>query len=905
MSKLIRKACGIMLAATLVLSSAIMPQTASHAASVTTPKDIKGHWAQTYIEKAITAGIVAGYKDGRFRPENPVSRAEFAHMINSVLGNTSTATLNFKDVKKSDWYYSDISKAIAAGYASGYSDNTFGPNRYITRQEAAIMLSMVIPSYGSSKSLTAYPDYNKIASWARPAMERMVGKAYINVYTSDKKLHPTDKMTRAQAATVIVNVMEKEKIVKTQTSLSANGSQLSNAIYSNGVSVSKASGNGNAELSKCVVLGTLSITDGSSITLTNSRVSQATIQSGTNVSVTAKGETYVKNAAVANTASLASSSLTGGDSYGPGFVNISVVKSAQVSLNGAFPQVTLDGSSSDVTLTSGKIENLVVPTGGNGCDFTAESGSNVTLITAASPVYLHGTGTVAKLAANAGGITYEKKPSAITLGSGVKAPTQSDARTTVRSNPTNGQTGVAVDSKITLNFNSPMKLYNGDSIGKSDIRDFTEVRRLSPTGPKISFSASIDSANKVITITPDDDLIKNSSYHIIIKKDELKDANGKSNSAFSSSFNTGNSGGGDNSVSNYMSFTPKDGAKNVDTSVNPKIVFSEELLTYDGTSIKNGDLNDIIVFREDGSSGRNVKFSASISSDKETITIEPDSKLDTDSKYYLAIDSKTLKTASKGTVVPAASVTWSTGDGSSDSGQDSDYISFTPKSSKKDIAINVEPEIRFSEKMECYDGSSITSKDLTNDIIIFREKNSEGRDVNFSASIDSAKRVVTITPSDDLKVDTKYYLAVASKSIRTVKNSDKVAGASVTWTTGSKNSSSSSNYVTFYPRDGKKSISRDMEATIEFSERVEYYGGSKIDSGKSRDLDDCITFTDEDGRSVDFRASYNTSSYTITIVPDNRLSSDTKYTLGIKRRSFQTRADEETIPNLSVSWTTK
>ncbi|WP_130861987.1 S-layer homology domain-containing protein [Bacilliculturomica massiliensis] len=896
----IRRACTGLLAAVMVFAAALPPSSASYAAD--TPKDVKGHWAQKYIEKAIAAGIVNGYSNGEFRPENPVTRAEFCHMLNEALGNTATASVSFKDVAKDGWYYSDVSKAVAAGYTNGYDDGTFGPNRKITRQEAAIMLSLVVPTYGNSATLTGYPDYNNISTWARSAMSRMVSKGYINVYTNDKKLHPKDNMTRAQAATVIVNLLEKENIVKSPTNSLANGSSLSNTIYSNGVTVTKSSGSGKLELNKCVVLGTLSVNGGDTITLTNSRVSQATIQNNDeNVSVVAKGETYVKNASVANTTALQTSSLSGDATYGSGFANVSIVKNAQVTLNGTFPKVSLDGSSSDVTLASGTVTALTAGSSAAGSAFTAESGTTVSQATAASAVSFYGTGKISKLTANASGITYETKPGTITLGANVTAPTKSDARTTIKVSPTNGKTEVKVDAIITLTFSSPMKLYSGSTISRSDIQDFVELRKNSSNGGKVEFTGTIDSDKKVITITPDEELDDDTKYYISIDKAELADANGNANNAFTSWFTTGDASGGSSSVSDYMIFTPKDGAKNVSTSVEPKIEFTEAMLCYDGTSVKDRDLEDIIIFREGSSGGANVKFEATISSDKETVTIVPDEKLDEDTKYYLAVDSKALKTASKGTVVPAASVTWTTGNGDDDVDA-SDYVSFSPKNNKKSIALDIQPQITFSEKMECYDGSEITNKDLQ-DIVILRLKSSSGKDVDFSASIDSAKKVITVTPEDDLKEETVYYLGIASKSIRTAKKGDKVPGVSVTWTTGDKKESS--DYVSFYPRDGKKNVDRYEEPVITFSQRVEFYNGDSISSGRNRDVEDCITFEDEDGDDVEFKAYYDTSNYEITLKPTERLSSDTKYTITVRNKRFRTRSGEHTIPTSSVTWTTE
>ena len=67
-------------------------------------KDIRGHWAEQYIVRAVAQGIIIGYTEGRFLPDEKVSRAEFISMINRALGNTSTGKINFSDVSSGAWY---------------------------------------------------------------------------------------------------------------------------------------------------------------------------------------------------------------------------------------------------------------------------------------------------------------------------------------------------------------------------------------------------------------------------------------------------------------------------------------------------------------------------------------------------------------------------------------------------------------------------------------------------------------------------------------------------------------------------------------------------------------------------------------------------------------------------------
>jgi len=99
------------------------------------PKDVQNHWAKSFVVTAIEKKIVSGYDDGTFRPDKAVTRAEFSHMLNAALGNSVTTNISFSDVKSSDWYYSAVQKAVAAGYVSGYDNGSFKPGTAINRQE--------------------------------------------------------------------------------------------------------------------------------------------------------------------------------------------------------------------------------------------------------------------------------------------------------------------------------------------------------------------------------------------------------------------------------------------------------------------------------------------------------------------------------------------------------------------------------------------------------------------------------------------------------------------------------------------------------------------------------------------------------------------------------------------------
>lgn len=98
-------------------------------------------WAKDYINELAAAEIVNGYDDGTFRPDNQVTRAEFVAMLMRIVGETGGAS-DFEDVR-GHWAESYIDKAAEYGYIDGYPDGSFKPDGYITRAEATVILTKV------------------------------------------------------------------------------------------------------------------------------------------------------------------------------------------------------------------------------------------------------------------------------------------------------------------------------------------------------------------------------------------------------------------------------------------------------------------------------------------------------------------------------------------------------------------------------------------------------------------------------------------------------------------------------------------------------------------------------------------------------------------------------------------
>lgn len=409
----------VMLSAVLLMSSVLVPGFGQvHA--VTSFKDVPTkHWAYSYVVKAVEKGIVSGYSDGTFKPDAPVTRAEFTIMLNKALGNTGTTDIGFKDVGKNQWFADGISKGVAAGFIAGYSDGRFLPNNTITRQEAAVMLARIVPTYGAYKSLSNYPDGSSVPAWAKEAVIRILGKGYLGTYT-DNKIHMADNMTRAQAVKIIIDITEKERIISNSQTAIKPDLQLKDMIFSNKITVGTAVGDGSITFENCMILGTLNVEGGgvgtNGVNVNNTRVANCTIQKdAASVKVLAKGETTILNTVIKDIGRLETTGLTTAHGFGIGFQNVNLARAADAEIACSVNLLELEGSKCDVTLEKGTVDQLIVYSGAYKSDINMAQGTKIkTADVFASGTSFTGKGIVDQVNAYVQQITFETEPGNIT-----------------------------------------------------------------------------------------------------------------------------------------------------------------------------------------------------------------------------------------------------------------------------------------------------------------------------------------------------------------------------------------------------------------------------------------------------------------------------------------------------------
>jgi hypothetical protein len=172
--------------------------------------DISGHWAEVKIKQAVSSGIVKGYLDGTFKPSKTVTRAEFTVMLmNALKPQREGSELAFTDSAKiGDWAQKAVAQAVQAGIINGYKDGTFSPNAEITRAEMAEMLANAFGQSIEANAATGFADDKDIPVWAKGSVA-YVKQAGIVQGKSNNRFAPQDHATRAEAVTVLMNMLEK------------------------------------------------------------------------------------------------------------------------------------------------------------------------------------------------------------------------------------------------------------------------------------------------------------------------------------------------------------------------------------------------------------------------------------------------------------------------------------------------------------------------------------------------------------------------------------------------------------------------------------------------------------------------------------------------------------------------
>jgi len=184
--------------------------------------DAASHWAKDTVNNMGSRMIIEGTGGGQFSPARDITRAEFAAIIVRALGlGLEKGTSVFADVKESDWYNSAVRTAYAYGLLDGFADGTFRPDDKITREQAMVIISRAmaitglkakLPGHSADTILSAYADTTRASGWAIGSIADCV-QAGIVSGRNGHTLAPQDFITRAEAAAMVERLLLKSDLI--------------------------------------------------------------------------------------------------------------------------------------------------------------------------------------------------------------------------------------------------------------------------------------------------------------------------------------------------------------------------------------------------------------------------------------------------------------------------------------------------------------------------------------------------------------------------------------------------------------------------------------------------------------------------------------------------------------------
>ncbi len=201
---------------TPVPSATPSPATPSPTSTVNLSDVSSDYWARPFIQALAENNVISGFPDGTYRPNQPVTRAEFAALIQKAFSNQNRVRQlsagGFSDVPANYWAAAAIQNAYETGFLAGYPGNVFRPNQEIPRVQGIVALSSGLGLTGGDTSTltTYYNDASAIPEYAVGSVAAATVSNLVVNYPDVKQLNPQQSLTRAEAAALLYQALVKQ-----------------------------------------------------------------------------------------------------------------------------------------------------------------------------------------------------------------------------------------------------------------------------------------------------------------------------------------------------------------------------------------------------------------------------------------------------------------------------------------------------------------------------------------------------------------------------------------------------------------------------------------------------------------------------------------------------------------------
>lgn len=453
MKKKIKRLICFILCMVLVLPTSVFAQQSA--------ADYSKHWAGKQIESFLEMGFITAGKDGNYRPNEPITRADFAVMANNAFTLIEKADASFKDVQTSDVFYNDMLIARKAGYLTGLPDGTVKPKGSMSREEYAAIIARLL-KLDTSKHIAEADKYKDSASmpdWSKGAIGAVVKYGYMQGEPGNA-FNPKGLVTRGQAVAVLERCYRN--VVKTaynkpgtytgntiegNAAINVKDVTLENATIAGNLIIGEGVGNGNIRLKNVVVKGETIVKGGglNSIIIEDSELKNIIIVKEDNkVRVVAVGKTTIERVDMQSGGKLEEQGTTGN-----GFRLVTIAEGLNsnepVILKGNFESVQVQADGVKLDVESGSIAKLDVAKTAGDARINLGAEVKVTELVVQAESEITGSGTITTADVKVQGVvvtaptTTIKAAAGITVGTSI--PGQAPASTPAPAASTGGRSG--------------------------------------------------------------------------------------------------------------------------------------------------------------------------------------------------------------------------------------------------------------------------------------------------------------------------------------------------------------------------------------------------------------------------------------------------------------------------------
>ena len=417
---------------------------------------------------------------------------------------------------------------------------------------------------------------------------------------------------------------------------------------------------------------------------------------------------------------------------------------------------------------------------------------------------------------------------------------------TVTFNPADSDTGVGRDSNINIEFNEAIVNANTSEITNSNIASLIILKDSNSNGSDLAFSATIDTDKKIITIDPNNNFSLGQTVYVSISA--VEDASANETSLSSSTFTVTTTG------ETIATIIPADSSRDVLASSNITIGFNTAIRNLNDTEITNDNIHSLITLKDTDTNGTDIPFTISINNAKKVITINPISDLSSGQNIYVAIgvtvedvfDNATTAASSIFTIVDNAVP----------------IFTFNPADLDRNVIVSSNIIITFNELIRNINNSTLIDSNVDN-LITLKDEDSSGSNITFNATIDEAKKIITINPTNNFNSEQVIYLAIAAVE-------DEAGNATAATNISFTARDSDPPAVSFFPSNSDINVLRNSDITISFTEVIRNLNDTPITDAN---IDSLITLkqSNSSGADILFDAVVDPTKENITITPTSNL----------------------------------